>query len=161
MAKTSSGKMTIIVFSGEMDKVMAAFILAVTAASMGKEVVMFFTFWGLNVVKKGDIIWDKGLMRLMLSVMNRGGVSRLPLSKLDMFGVGRWMMKKLMKDSKVSSIEEMIANAKKLGVKFYACTTTMGVMGLEKHNFIPEVDGFVGAAKYLEHASEAEVNLFV
>jgi len=90
-------KVNIIVFSGEMDKALAAFNIAVGGASMGMDVTMFFTFWGLNVIKKNEgSIRSKGVMRKMLNFMNRGGSKRLPLSKFHMFGMGKWMMGKLM-----------------------------------------------------------------
>jgi peroxiredoxin family protein len=95
MAETAEKeKFTLVLFSGDLDKALAAFILATTAASMGMEVTMFFTFWGLNVIKKntGDIK-SKGWMRKMLNIMNRGGSQRLTLSKFNMMGMGTWMMK--------------------------------------------------------------------
>ncbi len=92
-------KMSIVLFSGEMDKALAAFMLATTGASMGMEVKIFFTFWGLNVIKKNEgSIKSKGLMRKMLNIMNRGGSKRLKLSKFHMFGLGTWMIKRLVKE---------------------------------------------------------------
>ena len=92
--------MTIVVFSGELDKALAAFILATTGASMGMEVSMFFTFWGLNIIKKNEgSIKSKGFKRKMFNLLNRGGTKRLKLSKFHMFGLGTWMMKKVMKEA--------------------------------------------------------------
>src|SRR3990170_2799281 len=106
-------KLNIIVFSVEMDKALAAFFIAVGGASLGMDVTMFFTFWGLNVIKKNEgSIKSKGVMRKMLNFMNRGGAKRLPLSKFHMFGLGKWMMKRLMKKSKFPSVEELMALAK-------------------------------------------------
>src|SRR4030043_675643 len=106
-------KFTIVVFSGDLDKAMAAFIMATTAASMGMEVSMFFTFWGLNIVKRNEGgIKSKGLMRKMLNMMNRGGAKRLKLSRFNMLGLGTWMMKRLMKDTNMPSVEEYITMAK-------------------------------------------------
>src|SRR4030042_6128654 len=103
-------KMTIIVFSGEMDKVLAAFNLAIGGATSGMDVTMFFTFWGLNVLKKSEgSIRSKGIMRKMLNAMNRGGAKRLPLSKFHMLGMGKWMMQKLMKDIRFQQVEEFMA----------------------------------------------------
>jgi peroxiredoxin family protein len=155
-------KVTLVVFSGEMDKVLAAFNIAIGAASMGMEVSMFFTFWGLNIIKKNEgSIKSRGIMRKMLNFMNRGGSKRLPLSRFHMFGLGKWMMGKLMRDAKFPSVDELIATAKEAGVKFIACTNTMGVMGLSRDAFIPEVDSFGGVATYLAEAKEGRVNLFV
>jgi len=155
-------KMTIIVFSGEMDKALAAFNLAIGGATSGMEVTMFFTFWGLNVIKKNEgSIKSKGIMRKMLNFMNRGGAKRLPLSKFHMLGMGRWMMKKLMKDVNFPQVEELMAIAKEFGVKFIACTTSMGMMGISKEAFITEVDSLAGVATYLAHARESKINLFI
>jgi len=155
-------KVTLVVFSGEMDKAIAAFNIAIGAASMGMEVSMFFTFWGLNIIKKNEgSIKSRGMMRKMLNFMNRGGSKRLPLSRFHMLGLGKWMMSKLMRETKFPSVDELIATAKEAGVKFIACTNTMGVMGLSKEAFISEVDSFGGVAAYLAEAKEGRVNLFV
>jgi len=123
---------------------------------------MFFTFWGLNVIKKNEGgIKSKGIMRKMLNLMNRGGAKRLPLSKFHMLGLGKRMMKKLMKDVNSPQVEELIVLAREFGVKFIACTTTMGMMGISKDAFIPEVDSFAGVATYLAHARESKINLFI
>jgi peroxiredoxin family protein len=155
-------KVTIVVFSGDLDKALASFNIATTAASMGMDVTMFFTFWGLNVIKKNQgPLKSKGLMRKMLNWMNRGGSQRLGLSKFHMFGLGTWMMKKLMGEERMLSVEDSIAMAKRLGVKFIACTNSMGVMGLGEDAFIPEVDSFAGAATFLGEARKGTVNLFI
>jgi peroxiredoxin family protein len=155
-------KVTLVVFSGEADTALAAFNIAIGAVSMGMEVSMFFTFWGLNIIKKNEgPIKSKGIMRKMLNFMNRGGSKRLPLSKFHMFGLGKWMMGKLMREAKFPSVGEMIVLAKQSGVKFIACTTSMGIMGISKEAFIPEVDSFAGVATYLAEARESKVNLFV
>ena len=155
-------RVTLVVFSGELDKALAAFNIAIGAASMGMEVSMFFTFWGLNVIKRNEGgIKSKGIMRRMLNFMNRGGSKRLHLSRFRMLGMGTWMMKQLMKDVNFPQLEELMAMAKGMGVKFIACTTSMGLMGISKEAFIPEVDSFAGVATYLAEAKEGKVNLFI
>jgi len=155
-------KMTLIVFSGDMDKAIAAFNLAIGGASIGMEVSMFFTFWGLNVLKKNEgVIKSKGIMRKMLNFMNRGGTKRLGLSKFHMFGMGKWMMGKLMRNVKSPSVQELLIMAHQSGVKFIACTTTIGMMGLGKEAFIPEVDSYAGVATYLADAKDGRINLFI
>ena len=155
-------KMTLIVFSGDMDKALAAFNLAIGGASIGMEVSMFFTFWGLNVIKKNEgPLKSKGIMRKMLNFMNRGGAKRLGLSKFHMFGIGKWMMGKLMKDVRFPSAQELMTMAHQSGVKFIACTTSMGMMGLGKEAFIPEVDSYAGVATYLADAKDGRINLFI
>ncbi len=155
-------KVTIVVFSGELDKVLAAFNIATGAASMGMECTLFFTFWGLNVLKKNDAKnTASGLMKRMLGRMNKGGSQRLPLSKFHMRGLGTWMMKKLMSQHKMPTVDEMISLSKELGVQFMACTITMGIMGIEKEALRPEIDKFVGVVTYLAEAQESSVNLFI
>ncbi len=152
-------KMTIILFSGELDKAIAAFTLATTAASSEMDVTIFFTFWGLNMLKKSKLAITKSqlLIQKMLNFMNRG----LPLSRLNMFGLGSWMMKKLMKKIKMASLDDLMKLAKQLNVKFVACTTSCGVMGLSRENLIDSVDEFAGASTYLVHAKGSNINLFI
>jgi peroxiredoxin family protein len=153
---------TIVLFSGEMDRALAAFTVANTAAAMGMEVTIFFTFWGLNVIKKpGGGRGGKGWMRKMLNWMNSGSARRLPLSKFNFLGLGPWMMKRLMKEQRMLPLEEMMGQAKQLGVRFVACTTSIGLMGLTESDFVSAVDAFAGAATYLGEARQAEVNLFI
>jgi peroxiredoxin family protein len=154
--------MTLIVFSGDLDKALAAFNLANTGASMGMKVDMFFTFWGLSVIEKGGL--EKGKkspMQYMMGLMNRGGADRRKLSKMNMGGMGTHTMKGLMKRFHMLSLAESIALAKEQGVRFLACTTSMAIMGLEEKDFIDAVDEYVGAATYLSLATEAKVNLFI
>ena len=155
-------KLTIAVLSGDLERALAAFMLAVTGASMGMEVSMFFTFWGLNIIKRNEgSIKSKGLMRKMLNFMNRGGSRRLKLSRFNMFGLGTWMMKRLMKDTNMPSIDEFIAMAHQMGVKLIACTTTCGVMGIPEDSFRSEVDSLTGAAYFLGEARQSKVTLFI
>jgi peroxiredoxin family protein len=158
-----SEKASIIVFSGEFDKVLAAFVLANGAAASGMDVTMFFTFWGLNVIKKnkGPIKGAKNWMQKMMGIMNRGGYSRLALSKFNMGGIGKAMMSKIMKGEKVQSLEEMIADAADLGVNFLACKMSMDVMGVCKEDLIPEVKDIVGVATYIANAKNCAINLFI
>ena len=153
---------TIVVFSGELDKALASFNIATTAAAMGMDVTMFFTFWGLNVIKKNEgRLKSRGLMRKMLNRMNRGGSKRLKLSRFNMLGLGTRMIKKLMREERIPSLEELMAQADRLGVKLVACTTSMGMMDLGEDAFIPEVDSFAGAATFLGQARKGTVNLFI
>ena len=155
-------KITIIVFSGDLDKALAAFNLAIGAAAMEMKVTMFFTFWGLNVMRKDKkVSRARGMMRKMLNLVNRGGAKRLPLSRLNMGGLGGSMMKKLMKASKIPPLEEMIHTAHEMGVEFIACTTSMGMMGILREDLIPEVARLAGVATYLGEAGEGKINLFI
>ena len=156
-------KLTIVVFSGELDRALAAFMLAATAASMDIAVTMFFTFWGLNVIKKNDAkIRNKGFMRKMFGWLNKGGSKRLKLSKFHMMGMGTAMIKKLMKGMKMPTLDELITMSHDMGVKLYACSTTCGLMGLGDGDFRDEVEpGIVGAAFFLGEAVESNSSLFI
>jgi len=155
-------KTTIVLFSGEMDRALAAFTIANTAAAMGMEVTIFFTFWGLNVIKKpAGARGGQGWMRKVLNWMNSGHARRLPLSRFNFLGMGPWMMKQLMKEQRMLPLEQMLQQAKQLGVRFVACTTSIGLMGLSEGDFVPAVDSFAGAATYLGEARQAGVNLFI
>lgn len=155
-------KLTMVVFSGDFDRALGAFIIATTAASMGMDVSMFFTFWGLNVIKKNTgPIKGKGIMRKMLNIMNRGGSKRLKLSRFNMLGLGTWMMKELMKDIKHPTLDDLIKMAQEMGVKMIACTTTCSVMGLTEEAFRPEVESLAGAAYFLGEARDSKATLFI
>jgi peroxiredoxin family protein len=162
MAEAEKEKLTIVVFSGELDKALAAFIIATTGASMGMDVSMFFTFWGLNILKKNEgSMGGKGLMKKMLNWMNRGGSKRLKLTHFHMLGMGTAMMKNFMKENKVPSIDEFIKMAKDMGVKLIPCSTTCGVMGLNEGAFREEVGSLAGAAFFLNEARQSKVTLFI
>ncbi|MCL7452250.1 MAG: DsrE/DsrF/DrsH-like family protein [Anaerolineae bacterium] len=153
-------KCTIVVFSGEMDKVFAAFIIATTAAAMGMETTMFFTFWGLKAVQKGNPT-GTGLFGKMLSMINRGGIDRLGPSKFNFGGAGRWMFKKMMKDQNVTSLPELLQMAIDLDVKLLACLMSMDVMEITQDDLIPEVSDVVGAATMLAEAQESKIQFFI
>lgn len=153
--------MTIIFFSGSMDKAMAMLILSSTAASMGMEVSVFFTFWGLNFLKKKRSFPGKNILQKMMEFMTPRNMDSLPLSDLNMLGAGPEMMKLLMKKKRMPPLSELFEMAKKMNVKFYACSTSCGIMGLDKENMVDGVEGIVGAASFLAGAKDAKINLFI
>lgn len=156
----SDGK-TIIVFSGDMDKVLASFVIANGAAAMGRPVTMFFTFWGLNVLRKTEKQnVKKPLIDAMFGKMMPQGVSKLKLSKMNMGGMGTAMMRKVMKDKNIDSLEDLIKKAMDNGVKMIACTMSMDVMGITKEELIDGIE-YAGVGTYLGDAEESNVNLFI
>lgn len=159
-ACTPDGK-TIVVFSGDLDKVLASFIIANGAAAMGRPVTMFFTFWGLNVLRRPEKqTVEKSVMENMFGTMMPRGSGKLKLSKMNMGGMGTAMMKKIMKDKNVDSLEQLIQKAMEAGVRIVACTMSMDVMGIKAEELIDGVElGGVGA--YLGDAEESNVNLFI
>ena len=153
-------KCSIVMFSGDMDKVMAGFIIATTAAAMGMETTMFFTFWGLKAIQK-DSPTGKGFFGRMLGIMNRGGIDRLGPSKFNFGGLGRWMFKKMMKDQNVTTLPELLEMAIDLDVKLLACLMSMDVMEISRDNLIDEVDDVVGAATFIAEAQGSQIQLFI
>ncbi|MCT4564863.1 MAG: DsrE/DsrF/DrsH-like family protein [Maledivibacter sp.] len=154
-------KKTMIVFSGDLDKVMASFIIANGAAAMGNEVTMFFTFWGLNALRKAKKIkTKKDFMEKMFGWMMPRGAEKLGLSKMNFGGMGAKMMKDIMKKKNVNSLPELIEMAQMMGVKMVACTMSMDVMGLKEEELIEGIE-FAGVASYLGEADDANVNLFI
>lgn len=155
-------KVSVVLFSNELDKACAAFTIANAAAASGMEVTMFFSCWGVNVVRKkgARLSGDDPLSRL-LNFFTRGGAGKLPLSKFHFFGLGSWLMRRRMKAKNIQSIPEMIADAKELGVKLLVCDNPMAIMGLKREELIDEVDDIVGAASYINESSGAGLTLFI
>lgn len=159
--KATKNKLSMVVFSGDMDKVMAAYIIATGAAASGMEVTMFFTFWGLKAIQKPGILTGKGLFGKMLGVMNRGGLEAIGPSRMNMGGMGRWMFKKMMKSKGVSSLPELYDMAVDLGVKMMPCQMSLDVMEYDPKDFRDNVTDPVGVATFMEEASESKVTLFI
>lgn len=152
---------TIIVFSDDLDRALASFVIANGAASMGKKVTMFFTFWGLNVIKKQDKPRTrKGMVDRMFGLMMPGHAGKLPLSNMNMGGIGRSMMKHRMKSKNVDALEVMIENANRSEVQMIACQMSMDVMGVRSEELIDGVR-IGGVANYLEEAESSNLNLFI
>lgn len=152
---------TLIVFSDDLDRALASFVIANGAASMGNSVTMFFTFWGLNILKKPvKIKIKKDFMGKMLGRMLPSGVRKLKLSRMNMLGMGTLMMKKRMKSKRVESLEEMLKIAEENGIKLVACQMTMDIMGIDKKELYDNVM-VGGVASYLEEADRSNLNLFI
>jgi len=159
----TTGKKTIILFSGDFDKVMAALIIANGAAAMGDEVTIFCTFWGLNILRKTEKVpseTKKTTLQSMFGKMMPKGTKKLGLSKMTFAGAGSPMMRKATKDAGGMSLEELFDSALEQGVKFIACTLSMDILGFKAEELIDGVE-FEGVAAYLGHADEANVNLFI
>jgi NADPH-dependent 2,4-dienoyl-CoA reductase/sulfur reductase-like enzyme/peroxiredoxin family protein/rhodanese-related sulfurtransferase/TusA-related sulfurtransferase len=152
---------TMVVFSGDLDKVLAAFIIANGAASMGSEVTMFFTFWGLNALRKpGPQAGGKGLLDRMFGWMMPAGAGALRLSNMNMLGVGTAMMKHVMRSKNVDSLADLMAQARRNGVKMVACAMSMGVMGLRTEELVEGVE-VGGVASFLGASDGAGMTLFI
>jgi peroxiredoxin family protein len=157
-----SNKVTIIACSGDLDKAYPILILASTAAASGKEVSIFFTFWGLFILKKNDgKLIGKDWMTKMLSFMHRGGSERLKLSQYRMGGMGTWMMNQVFKKNKVARLSELLDMCKELGVRLVPCQMTMDAFGITLNDMVDGVEQPCGAAAAIEMASDAGVNWFI
>ena len=154
-------KKTIVLFSGDLDKAMASLIIANGAAAMGDEVTMFYTFWGLNVLRKAKKIKvKKEFMQSMFGWMMPRGASKLGLSKMNYGGAGAAMMRSIMRKKNVRALPDLLADAQMMGVKMIACTMSMDVMGITKEEMIDGIE-LAGVASYLGEADDANVNLFI
>ncbi len=161
VSKSDADHKTMVVFSDDMDRALASFVIANGAASMGKKVTMFFTFWGLNVIK--DVNRPrvkKDMMGNMFDKMMPGHAGKLKLSNMNMGGMGRRMMKLRMKDKNVDALETMIQQAQESGINMIACQMSMDIMGVHKEELIDGVQ-IGGVANYLEEAEQSNLNLFI
>lgn len=151
---------TIVVFSNDLDKALASFIIANGAKASGKDVTMFFTFWGLNILRKSNVSVKKGFIDKMFGFMMPKGAEKLTLSKMNMGGMGSAMMKWVMKNKNISTLSELIQQAQDSGVKFIACNMSMDVMGIKEEELIDGVE-ISGVAKYISESNNANSNLFI
>ena len=152
---------TFIMFSDDLDRALASFVIANGAVAMGKKVTMFFTFWGLNVIKKPQKpAVQKDIFGRMFGWMLPSDSRHLSLSKLNMAGIGSRMMRMLMRRKRIDSLESLIKQAQENGVEMIACTMSMDVMGVKREELMDNVT-LGGVATYLERAEEANVNLFI
>ena len=152
---------TLVVFSGDLDKAIASFIIANGAASMGKKVTMFFTFWGLNILRKPEkVSVKKGLLDSMFGFMMPRGSKKLKLSNMNMMGMGGKMIRMVMKNKNIASLEDLIQSAIDSGVEVVACQMSMDVMGIKQEELIQGVK-IGGVGYYLGEAEDSNVNLFI
>ncbi len=161
--KAPENKLSMIVFSGDMDKVLAAFVIATGAVAMGMDVVMFFTFWGTPTLRdKNKKIGGKDVMGKMFGAMLPKGTCEVKLSKMNMAGLGTAMMKRLMKQKNVATLEQMLEMADELGVRIYVCEMSMDLMGFKRDEMIDyqNID-YCGVAKFLEEANGSRIQLFI
>lgn len=161
--KVTEPKVAAIVFSGDLDKVLASFVITTGAVAMGMEAVMFFTFWGTPVLRdKNKSVGGKDTMGKMFGTMLPKGTGEVKLSKMNMGGMGTAMMKSLMKKKNVATLEQMLEMAEELGVKIFVCEMSMDLMGFKREEMIAYKDlTFCGVAKFLEEANNSRITLFI
>jgi len=160
-APASRKKLSIVCFSGDFDRAVAIFTLASGAAAVNYEVNLFFTFWGLNLVKnkKGRKFTGKGLPARAFNWL-MGGVANVPMSRLNFGGFSPWLMRRLMRKRNVATLEELIEASRELGVGLYACEMSMNILGITKADFIPDVKEVIGVPTFLKLAQDGET-LFI
>ena len=155
-------KATIVLFSGDMDKALAGFIIANGALAAGWDVTIFFTFWGISTMRDPSkkAPKPKDTMSKMFDFMLPKGPDALKLGKMNMLGLGTSMMKSRMTALNIKSLKGMIEDAKELGIKFLICDMSMAIMGVQKEEFMEGVD-FCGVGRYIQEAKDSELNLFI
>jgi peroxiredoxin family protein len=158
--RTPEDRVSLIVFSGDLDRVLAAFIVATGAAAMGQQVSMFFTFWGLSVLRKGRQLSGKTIFQKMMALMSPRSSQRLPASKMNYFGVGAKMLRSMMKRKNVSSLENLISLARDLGVRMIACEMSRDVMGIRESELVGGLE-CGGVASYLADSLKSRTSLFI
>lgn len=154
--------MNILMFSGEYDKALAALVLANSARELDVDVTMFFAFWGLFLVRDPEkgTLEDKSLYEKMFGMVTPKGPESLPLSRMNMAGLGKYMLLEMMEEDKTPSLTDFLNGARKKGVTFYGCKLSVDVMGLKEDELLPEVK-IIPAKDYLKDALEADLQLFI
>jgi peroxiredoxin family protein len=161
MTEEKRRELTMIVFSGDMDKLSAAFSIATGAAASDMTVTMFFTFWGFRAIKNPKVKTGKSILAKMMGMIEGGGIAKASPSKYSMCGMGRWMFKKMMGAKSMPSLAEQRKLAIDLGVNLYACQQTMDIMEIPRESLIDEVKDVVGVAFMLEHSKDSFSTLFI
>ena len=160
MADKKKKKLAMVVFSGDMDKLMAAFIIAVGAAASGMEAAMFFTFWGLRALKKKTLT-GRGFLGKLMGIMERGDISKASPSKYSFGGLGRWMFGKMMKAKKITTLPQLRQMAIDIGVKLYGCQMSMDILEIPRDKMIDEVEACVGVGYFIEQAQGSNIQFFI
>lgn len=159
-AKQPDDRLSMVVFSGDLDKILASFIIATGAAAMGKQVSIFFTFWGLNALRKQRVLKDKDAFEKAMSLMTPATTQSMGVSKLNFFGVGARMLRAMMRRKQVTSVEELIELAEELGVELVACEMSRDVMGIRDDELREGIE-VGGVATFLDRAFSSKTTLFI
>lgn len=158
--KTPDDRVSIVVFSGDLDRVLGAFVIATGAAALGQQVSMFFTFWGLNVIRQKKSMQGKTFLQKVMAAMSPSTSRKLGVSKMNFFGIGSKMLRSMMKQKNVQSLEDLMQLAKQLGVKMIACEMSRDVMGVSDEELLPHLERG-GVAAFLGDALKSRVTLFI
>lgn len=153
-------KVSLVVFSGELDRVLAAFVIATGAAAMGQQVSMFFTFWGYDALRRRRSLTGKSLLQKMMALMSPDGTEGLPVSKMNYFGVGARMLRTMMEQENVSSLEDLMEMSREMGVRMIACEMSREVMGISDDELTDGLESG-GAAAFLSEAVTSRATVFI
>jgi peroxiredoxin family protein len=175
MVDKKKRKMALVLCAGELDRALGCMNIAVGGASMGMDVAVFCTFFGLNAIRKDGVapaprpeeepkrvgLFGARAIRRAFARLNPGGGKYMNPSRFSFWGLGRRTMARLMRDSRMANLDELIELGSSLGVKFIACTTSLEALGISRDNLRPEVSEFAGVATFLAEALESDVQLFI
>ncbi|OMF22656.1 DsrE/DsrF/DrsH-like family protein [Paenibacillus sp. FSL H8-0259] len=155
-------KLNLLMFSGEYDKAMAGLILANAARDIEVEVTMFFSFWGLFLIRDPDTMTleDKSIYEKLMDVITPKGPEQLPLSRMNFSGLGKLMLEEMIEDQGAPKLIHFLKGARKKNIKFYACKLSVEIMGFKPEELLPEVE-IIDAAAYLKDALESDIQLFI
>lgn len=159
-ARVPEDRVSLVVFSGDLDRVLAAFVIATGAAALGQQVSMFFTFWGLSALRKNKELAGKKLTEKMMALMTPASTRHMGVSRLNFFGVGARMLRAMMSAKQVSSVEDLMDMARELGVRFVACEMSRDVMGVHETELVDDAETG-GVATFLGDALHSRVTLFI
>ncbi len=175
MVNEKKRKMVLVLCAGELDRALACMNIAVGGASMGMDVTVFCTFFGLNAIRKDGVaraprpeeepkrvgLFGARALRRAFALLNPGGGNYMNPSRFSFWGLGRRLMARLMRDSRMANLDELIKLGSSMGVKFIACTTSLEALGIPRDSLRPEVEKFAGVATFLAEAVESDVQLFI
>lgn len=159
-AQDIENRLAMVIFSGDLDKAIAAFIIATGAAAIGLDVSIFFTFWGINIIKKDKAFQRKNFLEKGFTAMMPGNSKKLPLSQMNYFGVGARLIRKVMKDNEVSSLEELMEMAREFGVRMVSCEMSQELLGISDDELLDDLE-HGGVATFLGDASRAKATIFI
>ncbi len=159
-ARVPEDRVSLVIFSGELDRILEAFVIATGAAALGQQVSMFFTFWGLAGLRQKKMVSGKRVREKMMTILAPKNTTRLPMSHMNFFGAGARMMRQMMRDKHVASLEDLMRVARRMGTRMVACETSRDVMGIRDEELVGDLE-FGGTASFLSDALRSRMTLFI
>lgn len=159
-ARVPEDRVSLVIFSGELDRILEAFVIATGAAALGQQVSMFFTFWGLAGLRQKKMVSGKRVREQLMTILSPKNTTRLPMSRMNFFGAGARMMRQMMRDKHVASLEDLMRVARRMGTRIVACETSRDVMGIRDEELVGDLE-FGGTASFLGDALHSRMTLFI